>query len=324
MRNEEAVIENLITDLAKQDYAGQMKIYFVDDHSNDATFEKVKSLIEKNGLSNAMLLQSPNESKKASIDFAIRESNGEFIITTDADCRVGTQWVSSFVNVAETSSAKFFSGPVALKGGATLLEKMQSLEMIGLTGIAAASFAQHQPMMCNGANMAYRREAYLQVNGFAGSRFSSGDDTQLMRKIADENPSNLLFVKNGNAIVVSDPQSTINSFYEQRRRWATKIPFTLSPITVIVAIIAWLVHAGLFLSLIATIFGILSWKILLVCAISKTLPELFFLSRVSSFLKMPVNNFLVILLQPLYWFYIFIIGLLVPFSGYEWKGRRVV
>ena len=39
--------------------------------------------------------------------------------------------------------------------------------------------------MCNGANLAYERKAFFEVNGFTGiDHIASGDDMLLMQKIA--------------------------------------------------------------------------------------------------------------------------------------------
>lgn len=43
--------------------------------------------------------------------------------------------------------------------------------------------------MCNGANLAYERKAFNEVNGFAGvDHIASGDDMLLMHKIGKQYP----------------------------------------------------------------------------------------------------------------------------------------
>jgi cellulose synthase/poly-beta-1,6-N-acetylglucosamine synthase-like glycosyltransferase len=197
------------------------------------------------------------------------------------------------------------------------------MEMIGLTGIAGASIANHKAMMCNGANLCYRKSAYDSVQGYLGSTFASGDDTQLMRKIHSENAAQLTFVKSKNAIVKSNSLSNAKSFWQQRRRWATKIPFTLSFFTVFIAVISWFVHAGLVAGIVLSFFYPKVVLIFLLALIVKSYTEIKFLKRVGNDLGQKTFPIAIIFIQPFYWLYITLVGLAVPFETYEWKGRKL-
>ena len=50
--------------------------------------------------------------------------------------------------------------------------------------------------MCNGANLAYEKQLFYQVDGFTGiDTIASGDDMLLMNKVAEKYPQQLGFVK---------------------------------------------------------------------------------------------------------------------------------
>ena len=210
-----------------------------------------------------------------------------------------------------------------MTSGSGLISILQRMEMIGLTGIAGASILNHRAMMCNGANLCFRKSAYDKVQGYSGSAFASGDDTQLMRKLHSDNPKQLTFVKSGSALVKSHTETSLRSFWQQRRRWATKIPFTLSFFTVFIAVVSFLVHAGLFAGIILLWFYPEFTLIFLSAVIVKSVSEIFFIKKVGKALSQKTLVIVIIFLQPFYWLYITLVGLAVPFSKYKWKGRRV-
>ena len=66
-------------------------------------------------------------------------------------------------------------GPVSyfpLKG---IVNQFQSLEFSGLMASGAGAAVAGHPFLCNGANLAYRKNAFQQVKGFDGNEgFISG------------------------------------------------------------------------------------------------------------------------------------------------------
>jgi cellulose synthase/poly-beta-1,6-N-acetylglucosamine synthase-like glycosyltransferase len=324
VRNEEATIDRLLDSLSAQQFPKKnFEIIIVDDHSVDHTAEKVNSFIERNNALNIRLLKSEGVGKKMAIDQGIRQSQSELVLTTDADCFMGKEWIGRMTHPFSDDKIQFVAGPVVLTGATTLFTLIQKIEMIGLVGITGGSMNLQRPMMCNGANLCYRRAAYLEVNGFDGNAFASGDDTQLMKKLSAKDPSSLYYLNDLSALVKSDVQRTFTGFWQQRRRWATKIPLTLSFFTVTIAILAWLVHAGLVISLISLLFNDHELPFLIASFLIKSVPEIIFLNKVSTDFQLRQRTIVVLLAQPFYWLYITLIGAAVPFSKYEWKGRKV-
>ncbi len=324
IRNEEKVVLNILERLVIQNYGkSNFRIVVVDDHSIDNSFNLANDFLSRHSEITSSVIHSEGEGKKSALAHAIKRSTADLILTTDGDCIVQEGWVRSMAEPFSNSDISFVAGPVVLSGGNGLFSLLQKMEMIGLTGIAGASIANHRAMMCNGANLCYRKSAYDAVEGFIGSAFASGDDTQLMRKMHSENPTQLAFVKSKNAIVKSNSLSSLKSFWQQRRRWATKIPFTLSFFTVFIAVISWFVHVGLFLELILVYFYSKIALIFLSTLIIKLVAELVFLKKVGADLGQSIFSIAIIFIQPIYWFYIAVIGIAVPFASYEWKGRKV-
>ncbi len=89
------------------------------------------------------------------------------------------------------------------------------LDFLTLQGITAASVYKRFHSMCNGANLAYERSAFYEVNGFNNiDNIASGDDMLLMHKIFKQYPDKVFYLKNRHAIVTTEPSYTPgNNFF---------------------------------------------------------------------------------------------------------------
>ncbi len=77
--------------------------------------------------------------------------------------------------------------------------------------------------MCNGANLAYEKQAFEEVGGFTGiDMIASGDDMLLMYKIYHAYPGSVHYLKSPDAIVRTLPVDTVKGFMNQRIRWSSK------------------------------------------------------------------------------------------------------
>jgi len=320
VRNESMKLSQMIKALSNQDYQKEyFEILVVDDHSEDDTIQLAEDFFRENNLTNASCFSNQGYSKKSAISYGISQSNAELILTTDADVIPQKQWISSIVHHFKTSGSVFIAGPVKLKGSKNIFEIIQCAEFSGLIGIGAASIRSRSPIMCNGANLAFTRKVFDEVGGYDESKSISGDDTQLMLKVHQKYPKRISFLKDKRAIVQTNVSSGAD-FLNQRKRWASKIITTLSPLAIWIAFVSWLVHLTLLIVFIRSII-LGNYLMLLLLSIIKIIPEIIFLKMIGNFFKEKYPMLLVILIQPIYWFYISLIGLISPFGKYKWKGR---
>ena len=114
---------NCLNDIIHQKYPKELfEIIVVDDFSEDNTIEVVENFIKTNNVQNIRLLNqhyslllTPNSrlmGKKAALNWAINEATGELIITTDADCRMGNNWLRTIADYYTTKQPKMIIGPV--------------------------------------------------------------------------------------------------------------------------------------------------------------------------------------------------------------------
>jgi len=329
-RNEEQNILNCLEDLAEQHYpAAMFEVIVVDDHSTDNTLELVNEFIEVNTDKSFRIIQLKEEKqgrlfKKIAITKGIQEARGQLIVTTDADCRFSPKWISSIVQHYEITKASMISGPVRFDCNNTFFEKVQALEFMGLIGIGAGSMRNGFYIMNNGANLAYSKNVFLDIGGFAADKnTASGDDTQLMLKIASKNAGKIHFLKSKDAIVYTSAKNSYSELMHQRKRWASKIPVHSSPATLLIAFTAYLLHAGILVSAVWMIINAqFSWLLTLPFLL-KCIAELIFLLDITQFFGRQKLLFLFLPAQIIYPFYIVFIGTIAPFGTYMWKERKV-
>ena len=118
------------------------------------------------------------------------------MVATDADCRMGSKWLSSIVAYYEQDGVVMISSPVTYHQERSLFERMQTLEFGYLIGIGAAFIGNRRASTCNGANLAYRKDVFYEVGGFKGiDDLASGDDELLLQKVAVVYPGKIGFLK---------------------------------------------------------------------------------------------------------------------------------
>jgi len=331
-RNEEQNISNCLTDIIAQEYPSQnFEVIVIDDFSEDKTADIVTQFAAENQSHSIRLVKLAEENiternsfKKAAIKIGIEKSRFSWIITSDADCRRGNRWLESISSFIDKKDPVIVSSPVCLKGSDNFFDLAQSLEFMGLVGIGAASLALKSPNMCNGANLAYKKEAFYEVNGFEGNdELASGDDEFLMHKMFQKWPDKVLFLKNNEAIVYTKPETSLKAFIQQRKRWVSKSrKYSNSRIT-LVLIGAWIFHLLLLFNWIAGFFAPIYFIVFLVAFALKVGSEFAFLNGVTTFFNQRKALSVLIPAGFAYIFYVLFIGIYGNFGGYQWKGRKV-
>jgi len=323
-RNEERNIGPCLESLLAQDFPRtQMEIIVVDDHSNDNTADIVKRYADQG----VRLVQMQYQSvfgKKAAIAMGIASATHDIIITTDADCSYSPTWINTLLSYREKMDAVFVAAPVQFRKEINLLDRFQSLDFMALQGITAAGVSGKYLNMCNGANLLYTKEAYLQVRGFEGiDHIASGDDMLLMEKINKAFPGGVAYCFSEDAIVLTEPAATWSAFIQQRIRWSSKAKNYTSFFTKAVLLLVYLLNAAVVALLLAGAFDLQLLKYGLLLVAMKTIVELPFMIRIARFFNKPALVAWFIPFQPLHALYTVVAGTFGLFSRYRWKGREM-
>jgi cellulose synthase/poly-beta-1,6-N-acetylglucosamine synthase-like glycosyltransferase len=327
VRNEEANIGLLLADLEAQTHA-DFEVAVVDDQSTDGTAAVVEGFVRRGKLRLRLLRLDPEVKKahkKAAILAGIEATEGDWVVTTDGDCRVGPRWLERVVGFGEETGAKLVSAGVCFHGQRGWFERVQTVEFLSLIGAGAASMHLGMPNMCNGANLAYRREAFWEVGGFSGvDHLASGDDEFLMHKIHHRHlGGRVRFLKHPEALVFTGAQPSFWAFFQQRKRWASKWNHYRNWQAVAVAVFVYAFHAaalGLMLGAWWLPGAYAAWGAgLLALKVAVEYPYLAGLLDFCGLRRLRGDIWLTELLHSPYIVWIGIAGKL---GRYEWKGRR--
>ncbi len=335
VRNEADNIIALLQGIAKQRVYGgspypfsKLEVIIVDDDSEDDTKKLVMAYRKEANFSiDVISLRLPpgftGSHKKMAITQAIALARGEIVVTTDGDCRVGSYWLASLSQFFQERKPLLVSGPVSFDEEKNLFEHFQTIEFASLIGTGAASMQAGRPNMCNGANLAFRKDTFFAVNGYEGSvHVPSGDDEFLMQKIYQKYPQQVFFLKTPLAVVYTNAKASVKEFYHQRRRWAGKWKLHKNKSVMAIAVFVFIYHlASLFTLLLIIVKGYF-WFLFLLLWLLKAAIEFFFLRDVLLFMgkKMPFQNFL--MLEFIYSAYVVFFGICANFGGYTWKDRQ--
>lgn len=325
-RNEVESIHLTINDILAQDYPKHLtEIIIVDDHSTDNTSQIISSYADR-GVKLLQLNEDKplNSYKKKAIAEAIKLSNGELMVATDADCRMGSKWLSSVAGYYEMEQPFMISSPVSYFEERSLFERMQALEFYSLIATGGAFIGNGHASTCNGANLAYRKDIFYEVGGFKGiDDLASGDDELLLQKVAARYPGKIGFLKWYDAVVFTHAKHNLSSFMQQRRRWASKSVKYKDKKVVALVVGLWLFN----LSVLANLcYGLYDTNYLIVSGIQYLtvfLAELALLWPVTTFFKRRKLMLVLPISIPLYFVYFVYIGLLGNKGKYNWKGRMV-
>ena len=326
-RNEAENLINSLVSIESQTYPkDKFEVIYVNDSSEDDSMKILTGAVKSE---NIKVISVPadfavNAHKKRAIRYGIENSTGEIIITTDADCVHGKEWLKVISSVFDADTG-FVSGPVKFQDGGTVFGKLQEIEFAGLVLAGAGLIGSGSPTICNAANIAYRRSAFEEVGGFKGQmNLSSGDDELLMQKIHKNTDYKVKFCWNVKALVKTEANKSVNQFYQQRKRWASKGLFYGDKLLILKLILIFLFYLSIPFQIIFTF----TWSVIYVFPLFlslgiKIITEYAVIKRGVSFL-LPGQELKYFYLAEIFHIpYIIIAGISGLLGNYTWKKRKI-
>lgn len=226
-RNEESRLQPLFASLAQLDYPkDKYEVLFVDDASTDRTATIIAEQVKKNERWKLLRRQTVSDrfhAKKMALAKGIAEAKGDFIFTTDADCSVPRKWLKNMTRYfgPRTSMVLGFS---PLKNTTGFLDKWLKFDNLFSGIVAAAPTMLGFPISSVGRNMAFRKEAYLSVGGYASlTKFRSGDDIHLTERMRDKVRGEIIYCADPRTFVLTQPPDSGKEIFHQQVRKNSKI-----------------------------------------------------------------------------------------------------
>jgi poly-beta-1,6-N-acetyl-D-glucosamine synthase len=317
-RNEETNISDLIEDLSAQDYPNGYEIILVNDHSTDQSLQLVEQ--QKNERIVSVSLPDHTEGKKQALKYGASIAKGEILLLTDADCRVKPTWLRLMCMPFAKNSTLMVAGPFLYIYDTQLLGFFQHIEQTLLWGFSKTMASIQHPVMCNGANLAIRKDLYLSLVEKIHNNTPTGDDIFLLQEVKKIDVKGIVYLDRNETITYSHPTHNLRTLLNQKIRWASKSSKLSDPAMNFVG--------GLFI--VTNIYFLYS----LICGspksfLIKTGFELFFLSTIYTYqfgklksisktLLFVLKSFCILMIYP---FYALLVAILAKTTHFEWKGR---
>jgi cellulose synthase/poly-beta-1,6-N-acetylglucosamine synthase-like glycosyltransferase len=231
-RDEETRIGRLLDALEAQDYPREkFDVIVIDDRSSDRTGDLVRER-RSSGVRYQVLRIREEEGrqgrapKKYALARGIEKATGDVIVTTDADCWMGSRWLRALAGP--------FVDPDL--GGATGVSRFvrdnhdpkpwwsdyESLEHLSYSVMAAGAIGAGHVQNAHGSNLAARREVYDRIGGYGSNdKVASGDDVFLLQDVM-KHGGKVIFIDRPEGYVFSKPVETAREWVNQRARWSSK------------------------------------------------------------------------------------------------------
>ena len=248
--------------------------------------------------------------------------NTDWIITTDADCVVNKNWLLTLDNYIQLHNVAMIAGAVTYDCNNSFLHHFQQLDLTSLQGATIGSFGIDKGFMCNGANFAYTKSFFKELNGFEGNDgIASGDDVFLLQKAITRFPEKVHYLKSQNNIVITKPMNDWKSLFYQRVRWASKTSSYQSTFGKGLGILVFAGNLGLVLGFGFLFLGLTAFQNVFLLFVLKFSVDAVLIYKANHFLNNSKIHYLVFS-SLLYPFFSVGVALYSLFGKYEWKGRR--
>jgi biofilm PGA synthesis N-glycosyltransferase PgaC len=324
-KDEAEHLPELLTSLSQLNYPTDLfEIILINDASSDDSVAIIETF-KSNAHLNINLLHSDSKSlspKKEALTKAIHFATNKWIITSDADCTFHSNWLKTYDGFIQKNKFQFIAGPVAYKSSNKFLDAFQLLDFSSLIGVTMGSFGLKKPIMCNGANLAYKKSLFDTLGGFKGhDTIASGDDVFFLEKVVKYNKTLVSYLKHEQAIVHTKPVTSLKLLLPQRLRWASKTGQSSLIETKLLGFLVLITNTIFIFALLNLVISTFSLIHSLVLISLKLGVDAILLYKTLSFFrqnKMMSQYGATAFLYPFFTVYIAILSL---FGGYKWKNR---
>ncbi len=213
--NEEVNAVNSLHNILKCDYP-LFEIIFVDDGSNDTTYEKVKTAF--NNHPQIKIFTKPNGGKATALNFGISHSSANYLVCIDADTQLALDAVSKLMQhffTIQSGEIGAVAGTVKVGNEINILTRWQSIEYIVGQNFDRKAFTYLNAVtVVPGAIGAYSKKALADAGGFTPDTLA--EDCDLTIRILK---SGYLITNEPLAVAYTEAPETIKQFMKQRFRW---------------------------------------------------------------------------------------------------------
>lgn len=241
-RNEEKGLKKLCSSVNKLNHPrDHFQVIFIDDDSSDNSLS-ILDILDKD--IDFDIVQNPKHlGKKTSIIEGIKTARYDLILTTDADCVLTESILSGITNESKLSIGAVLKTTDKWEP----IENIQEVESLMLAAITIGSSKIEIPMLATGANLAYKKDLFYEVDPYKDNLdLNSGDDMFLLKSTLQ---NGVKTSTRWNDPVITKCEASWTSYINQSARWASKNDRVGMPQTILAAWMVLLANILLPLSL---------------------------------------------------------------------------
>ncbi len=223
-KDEEHNIERAVRSVAECEYPdGMYEIIAVNDRSLDSTGAILDKLASE--IPNLKVLHRKESDveknllgKPGAIQFAADVAKGEFLLLTDADCKVQKKWISTIVGAFRKYYVDLIPSFTHVESN-SLFDKIQAVEWLYMHTMASAGVSHKKVLGAYGNNFNIRSSIFRKIGGYRNIKFSVTEDLALMQAV-DEIGGKIIYLNNYNSSVITYGCKTFTEYMNQKHRWA--------------------------------------------------------------------------------------------------------
>jgi len=307
LKNEAANIRQLLSDLAAQSLDSAFyEIIMVDDASTDTTPAILRSWQEK--MPSIKIITGGGGGKKRALGLGLQKARGDYIVTTDGDCRIQPGWLSDIYSFIRAGNTDMIIGPVDIISTGRVLNNFVQLEFLSLQAVTEAFAKKGRPVLCNGANLCFKNPGALKYPSMIKDHISSGDDIFLMESFKAGNKK-ISWLDTAASRVKTYGPASLSEFLSQRARWSSKSISYSDPALAGITALVFATNTLISLTVAASLLTPGLWSTALLMYIMKSVPDFLILSYVTFKRGRQQLLYLFVPAHLLYPFYILVAGL---------------
>jgi len=219
-KNEEEHLPFLIDSINLQNIPETMAVHFIfiDDGSTDDSTGKIEKLNYS-----FEIIPNNGQGKKLAIHQGVQKADTEYLLTLDADVSLPQGY---FQLLHKSGGSDLMILPVQMKG-TSIIGSWSCIEFDYLQMVTFGFARLSNPILCNGANLLFRKQLYLDSwKTRIDFNRASGDDYFLLQA-AKKLGVKITSSNNVGLLVKTPSPSTFVSVLNQRKRWVSKIEYRL-------------------------------------------------------------------------------------------------
>lgn len=324
-RNEAKNLPVLLKSIQQLNYPADLfEVILVNDQSSDDSEEIVANFkASQKNIAIKMLYNTKTKNpKKQALKLAVSTAKHSYILTTDADCSLPSNWLQYYNTAFCTQDSKLIAGPVSYPKANSFFEHFQYLDFLSLQAATLGGFGNKHPFLSNAANLGYAKNTVENLYSYSDNeKIVSGDDIFLLEKMRQKQQV-ISYLFSSAAAVKTIPPQNWKALFSQRVRWAAKTSAYQFWLPKAIGVLIFLTNLFWIVVLLGAIFQFAPSSAFLVLFFVKLNVDFIVLYTLSKFYKEEnlMRKFIgVAALHPIFNTAVAIKAL---FGGFTWKERK--